>query len=92
METSEQEKLQLEVIQALCTLPRDCLLDLCDFLTIAGPEFENISSKNGTWVISLMSSHLERQELKKLEDQGMAELLLLMDKISEYKNTTEPHY
>lgn len=83
MESTEIEKLQLEVIQSLCRLPRVHLVDLSEFWFIAGPELEHVSGKSRTSLISLISSHLEREELKQLEDHGMAELLCFMDKVSE---------
>lgn len=37
-----------------------------------------------------MISHLEREDLKELEDKGMSELLCLQDKINEYSKMPEP--
>ena len=89
MESSEQERLQLEVIQALCTLSRDHLVDLCDFLDIAGPALEHVSGKSKTFCISLISTYLQRDELEDLEDKGMAELLCFREKINEYQTESE---
>ena len=83
MESTELEKLQLEVIRELCLLPRESLVEICDYLIIAGAEFEHVSDKGRTALITLISSHIQRTELEKLEDKGMAELLHLQDKLSE---------
>lgn len=79
----------MEVIQALCTLSRDHLVDLCDFLAIAGPELEHVSGKSKTFFISLISTYLQREDLEDLEDKGMAELLCFRDKINEYQMDSE---
>lgn len=73
--------MQLEVIQSLCTPSRECLVDLCDFLIIAGPEFEHLSGKSRASLISM--SHLQRAELDELENKGRAELLCFRDRIHE---------
>lgn len=64
-------------------------MNLCDFLTISGPEFEHVSGKNKSSLISMISNHLQREELRELEDDGMAELLLLMDKIIQCQAVSE---
>ena len=79
----------MEVIQALCTLPRDHLVDLCDFLTIASPAFEHVSGKSRTSLVSLISIHLQQEELDELEDKGMPELLCLQDKIHDCQTVSE---
>lgn len=89
MDSSELEDLKLEIGGALYTLTRDTLIELCDFLTIAGPTFERVSGKSRSSLISHLTSHLEREELKELEDQGMAELLLLRDKIVEFQQVAQ---
>lgn len=73
MDSSEQ------VGGALYTLTGDALIDVWDFLTIAGSQFE-VSGKSRS--ISNFIGHLER-ELGELEDQGMTELLILKDTIVE---------
>lgn len=80
MQSPELEKLQYEVAQGLCTMSRDHLVNLCDSLSISSPEFRHVSDKNRTSLISMISNHLQREELRELEDDGMAEHLLLMDK------------
>lgn len=77
------EELQIEVIRELCVLPRDILAELCDYLIIAGPELEHVTGKGRTALITLISNYIQREELEKLEDKGMADLLHLQDKISE---------
>ncbi|KAJ8006629.1 hypothetical protein DPEC_G00109220 [Dallia pectoralis] len=83
MESTGLEELQLEVIRALCLLPRESLVELCDYLIIAGAEFEHVTKKGRTALITLISNHIQREELEELEDKGMADLLYLQDKISE---------
>ncbi|KAF3835542.1 hypothetical protein F7725_028100 [Dissostichus mawsoni] len=73
----------LEVGGKLYTLKRDDLIEVCDFLTIAGTTFEYVSGKSRSSLISHVTMHLEREELSELEDQGTAELLVLKDKIVE---------
>ena len=89
MEPIGLEGLQLEVIRVLCLLPRESLVELCDYLIIAGAEFEHVTNKSRTALITLISNHIQREELEKLEDQGMADLLHLQDKISEIRRLEE---
>lgn len=89
MATSEIEDLQLEVIQALCKLTKENLIDFCGLLGITAREPELILNKPRTVLITMISSHLQRDELGELEDQGLAELLYLKDKIQEYQDTGE---
>lgn len=83
MESLELEKLQIEVIRELCVLPREILLELCDFLLIAGPTFKHVAGKSRTALISLITNHIQSEELEEREDKGMADLLSLQDKINE---------
>ena len=85
MESSALDDLKLEIGGALYTLTRDALIEVCDFLSIAGPglTFENVKGKSRSALISHVTRHFEREELLTLEDQGMAELLRLQDKIAE---------
>ncbi|KAK0142717.1 hypothetical protein N1851_019351 [Merluccius polli] len=87
MDSSEMEQLQLEVIRELCVLPRDILVELCDFLTIAGPLFECVTGKGRTALITLISNYIQKEELEELEDQGMSDPLHLQDKIAELQAT-----
>lgn len=89
MDSSDLEDLKLEVGGALYTLTRDALVEICDFLTIAGPKFEKVSGKNRSFLISYITNHLEREELDELEDQGMSELLGLKDKIIELQHSPQ---
>ena len=41
------------------------------------------------FLISYITSHLEREELNELEDQGMTELLILKDLIVEFQKTAQ---
>ncbi|KAJ3591792.1 hypothetical protein NHX12_006924 [Muraenolepis orangiensis] len=80
MASSEVERLQFEIIRELCGLPRDLLADLCDFLFIAGGTLEHVTGKSHAALITLISNHIQREEL---EDNGMTDLLLLKDNITE---------
>lgn len=82
-ESGAPEDLKIEIGGALYTLTRDDLVEVCDFLCIAGSKFENVSGKSRSALISLVTKHLNRESLSELEDQGMAELLLLKDKVVE---------
>ena len=77
------EQLQVAVIRELCLLPKDNLVELCAFLTIAGPKYEHVIDKGRTALITLISNYIQRDELEQLEDLGMSHLLDLQDKISE---------
>lgn len=77
------EHLQLEIIKELCVLSRDILVELCDFLTIAGPKFECVTGKGRTALITLISNYIQREELEELEDKGMSDLLHFQDKMFE---------
>lgn len=88
MESTEIEKLQLEIIGSLCTLPIECLKELCDFLLIAGDQLEHVERKNRTSLILMISNHLQSEELQQLEDMGMTTLLTLKDKITELQIET----
>lgn len=83
MASSEVERLQFEIIRELCGLPRDLLADLCDFLLIAGGALEHVTGKSRAALITLISNHIQREELEELEDNGMTDLLLLKDNITE---------
>ncbi|MEQ2293354.1 hypothetical protein AMECASPLE_032486 [Ameca splendens] len=89
MEATDIEDLQLEVIQALCTLSKDDLVDFCNGVDIAGCEFERVQNKSQVMLIMMISSHLQRQELGELEDQGTSQLLYIRDIIQEYPNVRE---
>lgn len=77
------ETLQLEILELLRTLSADNPNKLCDFLTIAGEKFEHVAGKNRASLITMISNHLQREELQELEDMGMSELLFVKEKITE---------
>lgn len=85
MESLVLEDLELEVIGALYTLNKENLVELCSFLNIAG--YEKVLDKKRSLLISFISNHLEREEIKECEDEGMASLLNLKDKIKELEGT-----
>lgn len=82
------EDLKLEVIGAVYALSREKLIGLCEFLGI-NCEQEHVSSKSRSFFISVIVRHIEREALGELEDEGMAELLCLKDKICEVKRVNE---
>ncbi|KAK0156236.1 hypothetical protein N1851_000489 [Merluccius polli] len=89
MDSSELEELKLEVGGALYTLTRDALIEVCDSLLIAGLNLEKVTGKRRPFLISHITSHLERAELNELEDQGTSELLILKDQIVELQQTAQ---
>lgn len=89
MESSGLEDLKLEVAGTLYTVTRDILIEVCDFLNIAGSKLERVSGKSRSSLISYIIQHLEREELGELEDEGMSELLILKDKIFELQQAAQ---
>lgn len=87
--SSELEKVQLEVTRELCVLSRDILVELCDSLIIAGAEFEHVTGKGRTALITLISNYIQSEELEKLKDKGMAHLQHLQDKTSELQTASK---
>ncbi|KAK0141138.1 hypothetical protein N1851_021879 [Merluccius polli] len=83
MESTEIETLQMEILELLCTLPADNLKKICDFLTIAGERFEHVAGKSRASLVTMISNHLQREELQEHEDMGMSELLFLKDQVTE---------
>ncbi|KAK0144569.1 hypothetical protein N1851_017077 [Merluccius polli] len=83
MASSEVEQLQIEIFRELCELPRDALVELCDFLCIAGGALEHVTGKSRGALIKIVSRHMQREELEKQEDDGMTDLLLCKDKMTE---------
>lgn len=83
MESNEIETLQMEILGLLCTLPADNLKSLCALLNIAGEGFEHVAGKNRASLITMISNHLQREELQELEDMGMSEVLSVKDEVTE---------
>ncbi|KAL6465912.1 hypothetical protein MHYP_G00260450 [Metynnis hypsauchen] len=81
--TGELERLQLGILGDLCQLPRESLVELCDFLAIAGPNLQYVADKNRMSLVTLINNYLHREELEELEDKGMSSLLSFKDKILE---------
>lgn len=81
--TTVLEELQEEVVGELHTLTKDNLLRVCDFLNISGEQKINVEGKSRISLMTHIMKHLERDEVTELEDGGMAELLLLKDKITD---------
>ncbi|KAL3979220.1 hypothetical protein ACER0C_017770 [Sarotherodon galilaeus] len=89
MESSGLEDLKLEVAGTLYTVTRDILIEVCDFLNIAGSKLEKVSGKSLSSLISYIIQHLEGEELGELEDEGMSELLILKYKIFQLQQATQ---
>lgn len=78
---SEVENLQFEIKAALLQLTPDQLMQISDFLEIAGTNRGNIIGKTRNALVSLIIQYVERDELSELEDEGMSELLSIVDMI-----------
>ncbi|KAK6472741.1 hypothetical protein HHUSO_G27324 [Huso huso] len=77
---------QIEVRGLLYQLCIDKLIALCQYLRIAGKDCSDVKGKNGLSLIKYVQCYLDRSETEELEDQGMAELLAIKDKIDELMN------
>ncbi|XP_033182193.1 uncharacterized protein LOC117152945 [Anabas testudineus] len=77
----EIENLQFEIKGALFQLTADQLMQISDFLEISGTSRARIAGKTCNALVSYIIRHVEREELSELEDEGMSELLSLMDMI-----------
>lgn len=78
---SEIENLKFEIKGALFQLTSDQLMQISDCLEISGTNQENIAGKTRNALVSHIIAHVERNELTELEDEGMSELLSLLDTI-----------
>lgn len=78
----EIENQQFEIKATLFQFTTDQLMEISDFLDIAGTNRENVVGKTRNALVSLIIQHVERDELSELEDEGMSEMLSLMDKIT----------
>lgn len=83
---SESEKLQLEIKGALYQLTVGQLTKICNALQISGPEEKHVTGKSRSQLISLITKHLEQEELTDLEDEGMSVLLNVQDIIDTIQN------
>lgn len=83
MDPSVEEDFKLEVIGSLYCLTKEALIEICDILDVEGLTQIDVTGKGRSFFISQIVMHLDREELVDLEDGGMAELLMLKDKISE---------
>lgn len=54
IDSSELEDLKLTVSGKLYTLAKYALIEVCDFLIIAGPNFEHVTGKSRFSLISLI--------------------------------------
>lgn len=78
----EIENLQFEIKAALFQFATDQLMEISDFLDISGTNRENVVGKTRNALVSLIIQHIERDELSEYDDEGMSELLSLMDTIT----------
>ncbi len=78
------QSVQEEIGERLCTLTREKLIELCQFLKISA---EDIRKTTRLSLVNLLSNHLLRKELEELEDGDMAELLSINDKLSDLMMT-----
>lgn len=77
--------LQLEVIGLLYTLTSEQLVHVCEFLGIAQDDF---SDKGRSFLITQITQHMDKDEIRDLEDKGMSLFLSLSDKIASVKLPT----
>ncbi|XP_033181946.1 uncharacterized protein LOC117152876 [Anabas testudineus] len=89
MDSTTLEDFKLEVIGTLYTLTRETLIEICNFLDIECLIQIDLTGKSRSFLISVIVKHLNRDEVEDLEDGGMAELLMLRDKISESRESIE---
>lgn len=75
----EVENMRFEVKGALFQLTTD--KQICDFLEMSGTNWEKIIGKTRNALVSHIIQYIERDELSELEDEGMSDLLSLMDMI-----------
>lgn len=88
MDSSALEDFKLKVVGPLYTLTREILIEICTFLDIEGLMQIDGTYKNHS-LISLIVKHLDRYEVEDLGDGGMAELLMLQDKINELGESSQ---
>lgn len=86
---SEVENQQFEIKAALYQFTADELIQICDSLTLSGENQENVKGKTRNTIASLIIKHIERSELRDLEDEGMSELLCIMDIIKTLQQSRE---
>lgn len=73
--------MRFEVKGALFQLTTDELMQISDFLEISGTNREKITGKTRNALVSHIIQYIENDELSELEDEGMSDLLSLMDMI-----------
>lgn len=86
---SALEELLEEVVGGLNALTRDNLLEVCDFLKISGERRAAVEVKSRISLVTHVMKYLEREGVAELEDEGMSELLLLKDKITDLTTDTD---
>ena len=89
MDSSVIEDLKLEVIGTLYTLTREALLEICSGLDIKELRQLDVSKQTRSFFIAHIGQYLNRDEVHELEDEGMTELLMLKDKISELQESAQ---
>lgn len=83
----EIENVKFEIKATLFQLTTDQLLQISDFLDISGTSRENVVGKTRNALVSLISNYVECEALSKREDEGMSELLSLLDEIKSLLGT-----
>lgn len=73
--------MRFEVKEALFQLTTDELMQISDFLEISGTNREKITGKTRNALVSHIIQYIENDELSELEDEGMSDLLSLIDMI-----------
>lgn len=73
--------MRFEVKGALFQLNKDELMQICDFLEMSGINREIIIGKTRNALVSYIIQYIKRDEINELEDEGMSDLLVLMDMI-----------
>ena len=89
MDLSVIEDLKLEVIGTLYTLTREALLEICSGLDIKELRQLDVSKQTRSFFIAHIGQYLNRDEVHEWEDEGMTELLMLKDKISELQESAQ---
>ena len=89
MDSSVIEDLKLEVIGTLYTLTREALLEICSGLDIKELRQLDVSKQTRSFFIAHIGQYLNRDEVHEWEDEGMTELLMLKDKISELQESAQ---
>ncbi len=78
---SEIENVQFEIKGLLFQLTIEKLMQVSVYLKISGVDREKIADRSRSTLVSYISQYVDRDEMTELEDEGMGELLSLLDMI-----------